>query len=45
MKILPVISIHDTTHGPALGGTRCVHYENDQAAVEDVLRLSRAMTY
>lgn len=40
-----VIAIHDTTLGPALGGTRMWNYETEEAAVEDVLRLSRGMTY
>ncbi len=39
------IAIHDTTLGPALGGVRIWPYENEEAAVLDVLRLSRAMTY
>ncbi|MFP3948064.1 MAG: Glu/Leu/Phe/Val family dehydrogenase [Gemmatimonadota bacterium] len=40
-----IIAIHDTTLGPALGGTRFWSYESDEEAVVDVLRLSRAMTY
>jgi leucine dehydrogenase len=40
-----IIAIHDTTLGPALGGTRMWSYENETAALGDVLRLSRAMTY
>ncbi len=40
-----VIGIHDTTLGPALGGTRMRVYKNEQAAITDVLRLSRGMTY
>ncbi len=40
-----IIAIHDTTLGPALGGTRMWNYENEQAALRDVLRLSRGMTY
>jgi len=40
-----VIAIHNTTLGPALGGTRMWHYENDLEALIDVLRLSRGMTY
>ena len=39
------IAIHDTTLGPALGGVRIWPYESEEAAVLDVLRLSRAMTY
>lgn len=40
-----IIAIHDTTLGPALGGTRMWNYNNEQEAVRDVLRLSRGMTY
>ncbi len=39
-----VIAIHDTTLGPATGGTRCLLYPGLDAAVSDALRLSRAMT-
>lgn len=40
-----VIAIHSTALGPALGGTRFRPYPDEDAAVDDVLRLSRAMTY
>ena len=40
-----IIAIHDTTLGPALGGTRMWSYATEAEALEDVLRLSRAMTY
>lgn len=40
-----IIAIHDTTLGPALGGTRMWDYANEADAVFDVLRLSRGMTY
>lgn len=40
-----IIAIHDTTLGPALGGTRLLPYENEDDALTDVLRLSRGMTY
>jgi leucine dehydrogenase len=40
-----IIAIHDTTLGPALGGIRMRPYPTEQAALEDVLRLSRAMTF
>jgi leucine dehydrogenase len=39
------VAIHNTTLGPALGGTRMWAYENDLEALIDVLRLSRGMTY
>jgi len=40
-----IIAIHDTTLGPALGGTRMWKYTNEADALHDVLRLSRGMTY
>jgi leucine dehydrogenase len=40
-----LIAIHDTTLGPALGGTRFWSYANDHEALNDVLRLARGMTY
>ncbi len=39
------IAIHNTTLGPALGGTRIYPYASREEALEDVLRLSKAMTY
>ncbi|HPD53202.1 MAG TPA: Glu/Leu/Phe/Val dehydrogenase [Bacteroidia bacterium] len=40
-----IIAIHDTTLGPALGGTRMWNYQSEAEALNDVLRLSRGMTY
>lgn len=40
-----IIAIHDTTLGPALGGTRMWDYATEDEAVKDALRLSRSMTY
>ena len=40
-----IIAIHNTTLGPALGGTRFWNYETDAEAIEDALRLARGMTY
>src|SRR6266481_3244948 len=40
-----IIAIHDTTLGPALGGTRFWNYKNDRDALIDCLRLARGMTY
>lgn len=40
-----IIAIHNTTLGPALGGTRFWNYESDDAAMTDALRLARGMTY
>ena len=39
------IAIHDTTLGPSLGGLRMWPYESEDAALTDVLRLSKGMTY
>lgn len=43
--LLAFISIHNTNRGPAIGGTRYWHYEKEEEALRDSLRLSRAMTY
>lgn len=40
-----IVAVHSTTLGPALGGCRVWPYESEAAALTDVLRLSRAMTY
>lgn len=40
-----IIAVHDTTLGPALGGTRMWAYRTEADALNDVLRLSKAMTY
>jgi len=40
-----IIAIHDSTLGPALGGTRFWNYASDEEAIIDVLRLSHGMTY
>ncbi|WP_224996598.1 Glu/Leu/Phe/Val dehydrogenase [Cesiribacter sp. SM1] len=40
-----IVAIHNTTLGPALGGTRMWQYKNEQEAITDVLRLSRGMTF
>lgn len=40
-----MIGIHNTTLGPALGGTRMWNYATEQEAITDVLRLSRGMTF
>lgn len=38
------ICIHNTTLGPALGGTRVWEYEHEDDGIYDVLRLARGMT-
>jgi leucine dehydrogenase len=40
-----LIAIHSTARGPASGGVRMWPYPDDQAAVDDALRLSRAMSF
>lgn len=40
-----IIGIHNTTLGPSLGGTRMWAYNNELEALNDVLRLSRGMTF
>ncbi|HEY1619345.1 MAG TPA: Glu/Leu/Phe/Val dehydrogenase dimerization domain-containing protein [Streptosporangiaceae bacterium] len=40
-----IVAIHSTALGPALGGTRFYPYASEDAALADVLNLSRAMTY
>ena len=44
-KLKAIISIHNTTLGPALGGTRIYPYADFDAALNDVKRLSQGMTY
>ncbi len=39
-----IIAIHDTRRGPALGGCRFITYPDENAALDDALRLSRGMT-
>jgi len=40
-----IIAVHNTVLGPALGGTRMWNYKNEMEALNDVLRLSRGMSY
>jgi leucine dehydrogenase len=44
-QYLGIVAIHDTTLGPALGGTRFWQYANTDEAITDALRLARGMTY
>ena len=39
-----IVAIHSTALGPALGGTRWYPYTSEEDALNDVLRLSSAMT-
>ncbi len=38
------IAIHSTKEGPAIGGCRFKEYESEAHAIDDVLKLSKAMT-
>lgn len=40
-----IIAVHNTNRGPAVGGTRLFPYGSDKEAMNDVLRLSKGMTY
>ena len=40
-----IVAIHSTTLGPAIGGVKMTEYASEDAAVEDALILSRALTY
>lgn len=39
-----IVAVHSTALGPSLGGVRFWHYETDDDALVDALRLSRAMS-
>ena len=40
-----IIAVHSTARGPAAGGCRMWNYDSASAALEDVLKLSRGMSY
>ncbi len=40
-----IVAVHSTRLGPAMGGTRFLPYPSETAALVDVLRLARGMTY
>lgn len=40
-----IVAVHSTVLGPAMGGTRFLPYPTESLALQDVLRLSRGMTY
>lgn len=40
-----IIAVHDTRLGAAVGGCRMYPYASEAEAIDDVLRLSRGMTY
>lgn len=43
--IIGFIAVHNTNLGPGLGGCRMRQYKSEDDAINDVLRLSRGMTY
>ena len=45
LQLRAVIAIHNTDLGPAIGGCRCITYENESAAINDVIRLAKGMSY
>ena len=40
-----IVAVHDSRLGPALGGCRFIHYDSEEEALVDALRLARGMTY
>lgn len=44
-QLRAIIAIHNTQLGPALGGCRCIEYSDDQAALNDAIRLAQGMSY
>lgn len=40
-----VVAVHSTRLGPAIGGCRALRYLSTEAAIVDVLRLARGMSY
>lgn len=43
--LMAIVAIHDSRLGPALGGCRFIHYDTEEDALVDALRLARGMTY
>ncbi len=43
--LMAIVAIHDTRLGPSLGGCRFIHYDTEEEAIVDALRLARGMTY
>lgn len=44
-NVTAFVGIHNTALGPSLGGIRFKHYDSEDEAIHDVLRLSEAMTW
>ena len=45
LGLTAIIAIHSTVLGPALGGARFYPFDTEEAALYDVLRLAKGMTY
>ena len=45
LDLFSIVAVHSTKNGPAIGGCRCIEYEDINAALEDALKLSKAMSY
>jgi leucine dehydrogenase len=43
--LMAIVAIHDTRLGPSLGGCRFIHYDTEEEAIVDALRLARGMTF
>ncbi|MEZ4220454.1 MAG: amino acid dehydrogenase [Polyangiaceae bacterium] len=43
--LMAIVAIHDTRLGPSLGGCRFIHYDSEEDAIVDALRLARGMTF
>jgi leucine dehydrogenase len=44
-KFRAVIAVHNTFRGPSLGGVRMFPYRSEAKAIQDAVRLSKAMSY
>ncbi|MBT4885082.1 MAG: Glu/Leu/Phe/Val dehydrogenase [Legionellales bacterium] len=44
-QLTAIIAIHSTKLGPAIGGCRCLEYTDFNSAIEDAMKLGRAMSY
>jgi leucine dehydrogenase len=45
LDLFSIVAVHSTKNGPAIGGCRCIEYDDINAALEDALKLSKAMSY
>jgi leucine dehydrogenase len=43
--LMAIVAIHDSRLGPSLGGCRFIHYDSEEEAIVDALRLARGMTF